>query len=59
MGFGMLYFVLCSHEFAKILYKGLESNRALRVNAVSAISSVKYPQAVANDYGCVPIKLHL
>ena len=41
MVFGMLYFVLCSHEFAKILYKGLESNRALRVNAVSAISSVK------------------
>ena len=41
MGFGKLHFVLCSHEFAKFLCKGLESNWALRANAVSAISSVK------------------
>ena len=30
MGFGMLPFVLCSHESAKFLCKGLESNQALR-----------------------------
>ena len=59
MGFGMLHFALNSHECAKLLCKGLESGRALRANAVSAISSVKYPQAVANYYGCVPIKLYL
>ena len=41
MGFGMLHFVLNSHERTKLLCKGLESRRALRANAVSAISSVK------------------
>ena len=30
MGFGMLHFVLCSHESAKFICKGLESNQALR-----------------------------
>lgn len=41
MGFGMLHFVLYSHECAKLLCKGLESKWALSANAVSAISRVK------------------